>query len=61
MEPSVKNGDLYIDPVFDEKQSYLWTSDHCFAIFTWIVHFEDGKCRGRQPSNTDTFYVRAVR
>lgn len=27
MEPEKRNGDLYIDPVFDRRQRYIWTAD----------------------------------
>ena len=46
LEPSRTNGDLYIDPVFSNKQRYIWTGD----MFedeeddevAWHVYFDDG-------------------
>ena len=33
MEPTKKNGALYIDPVFDKKQHWIWTSDREHSQF----------------------------
>ena len=65
MEPEEKNGVLYIDPVFGQKQIKIWTSDEesastaWMASFTWMVSFKDGRCN-RVPFD-DLYYVRAVR
>lgn len=58
MEPAKKNGDLYIDPVFDKTQRRIWTTDKVSAGVAWSVYFTLGYC-----SNFSVFsaYVRAVR
>ncbi len=42
LEGSEKNGNLYIDTVFDEKQRWLWTGDSCSSGGMWRVYFDDG-------------------
>ncbi len=42
LEASEKNGNLYIDPVFDKKQRWLWTGDSCSSGGMWRVYFDDG-------------------
>ncbi len=58
MEPTVKNDNLYIDPVFDTIQRYIWTSDLKDASFAWAVNLYDGDCGVYSGSGG---YVRAVR
>ena len=50
---------LHIDPIFDRKQSWIWTADKESAGVAWVVNFSYGICLGR-PIN-DSRYVRAVR
>jgi hypothetical protein len=58
MELSKKNGDLYIDPVFDKTQRWIWTADKFPAGVAWVVGFYGGHCLyGLYVSR----YVRAVR
>lgn len=56
-----KNADgLYIDPVFDANQVWIWTADRKSASVAWVVDFDLGYCNdGRLGFNT-TCYVRAV-
>ena len=42
LEASEKNGNLYIDTVFDKKQRWLWTGDRCSSGGMWRVYFDDG-------------------
>lgn len=42
LEASEKNGNLYIDTVFDKKQRWLWTGDSCISGGMWRVYFDDG-------------------
>lgn len=42
MEPKKMNGDLYIDPKFDIKQRWIWTSDTYSASSAWVVNFGNG-------------------
>ena len=59
LEPKKKDN-LYIDPVFDKTQSWIWTSDlYKGGVRAWIVNFSLGYC-----SNYDLYIglcVRAVR
>lgn len=58
MEPE-KHGELYLDPVFDRQQRWIWTSDKESAELTWFVYFYDGDCN---RDNAGCYgYVRAVR
>jgi len=61
MEPARKN-DLYINPIFDSKQDWIWTSDQSKAkgvLLHWAVDFSDGECTARHFFYFH--YVRAVR
>lgn len=60
MEKEKMNGDLYIDPVFDKAQRWVWTSDGTPAGDVWIVNFLDGDCRSLLVHYHGS-YVRAVR
>jgi hypothetical protein len=59
MEPTRKNGNLYIDPVFDATQRWIWTSDIYSASSAWVVDFSRGNC----DNNVFYYgnYVRTVR
>ncbi len=50
LENSEKNGNLYIDPVFSSKQSWIWTGDFYSTGGSWVVDFGlgyvDGYSRG---------------
>ena len=59
MEPEQKSGDLYIDPIFDQKQRWIWTSDKRSASSAWVVDFHVGICTTSHVY--DDIYVRAVR
>lgn len=59
MEREQKNGALYIDPVFDRTQEWIWTADKLGASFAWFVHFSSGFCTTRHV--TIGYFVRAVR
>jgi hypothetical protein len=54
-----KHGDLYIDPVFDKTQRYIWTADKSFAGAAWRVNFSIGHCS--DLALRYTHFVRAVR
>ena len=73
MEPTEMNGDLHIDPLFDSKQQWIWTSDTKEEVQRqWFVSFSGSCCTfGSKMRNiedirdivngTEKFYVRAVR
>ncbi len=42
LESSEKNGNLYIDTMFDKKQRWIWTGDSCSSGGMWRVYFDDG-------------------
>ncbi len=58
MEPLKKNGKLYTDPIFDQNQEWIWTSDKHAASFAWVVSFDYGICYSAYIY--DGKYVRAV-
>jgi len=60
MEREQKNGDLYIDPIFEKRQRWIWTSDlYKGESHAWVVDISSGRC----DLGFDIFnsYVRAVR
>ncbi|MGH7595548.1 MAG: TIR domain-containing protein [bacterium] len=44
VEKEKKSGDLYIDPVFDRAQRWIWTTDKESAGREWRVLFDGGSC-----------------
>jgi len=44
MEPEQKSRSLYIDPVFDETQRWIWTADQLASGRAWVVDFSTGYC-----------------
>tara|TARA_B100001964_G_scaffold29530_1_gene30239 strand:+ start:4148 stop:4834 length:687 start_codon:yes stop_codon:yes gene_type:complete len=64
MEPTEKSNGMYIDPVFDNMQRWIWTSDTNEVILAWLVNFFSGNCY-TYPNDYFNFtsggYVRAVR
>ena len=70
MEPTIKNGELYIDPLFDNTQTWIWTADcnlsdlwfaslFCTSL-AWVVYYIFGNCDTIAIGSYD-YYVRAVR
>lgn len=59
MEPAKKSGELYIDPIFDKTQIWIWTADKESAGVAWGVGFLDGNCSYYGVNGI--FHVRAVR
>jgi hypothetical protein len=56
MEPEQKNGDLYIDPKFDQTQRYIWTADRYEGqSWAWVVYFDDGIYTTAYSTTADTF------
>ena len=58
METEQRKGDLYIDPIFDKAQRYIWTADKLDASNAWVVYFNNGNCNNIHVYFN--FYVRAV-
>jgi len=45
MERTERNGDLYIDPIFDKRQRWIWTCDKVKrASRAWAIYFSNGTC-----------------
>lgn len=42
LESSKKSGGFYIDPVFSERQIWIWTGDKFGSVGAWIVDFNHG-------------------
>jgi hypothetical protein len=59
VESRKRNGDLYIDPVFDSRQHWCWSADMLWPDSAWYVHFHGGGVSWRLLNNAS--YVRAVR
>jgi hypothetical protein len=59
MEREKKNGNLYIDLVFDRRQQHIWTADIGRTEWPWLVSFDYGCCTRHVSSSQN--YVRAVR
>ena len=59
MEPARNEDGLYINPVFDSRQRWIWTSDRYGASSAWVVLFSIGYCCN--DGFKINFYVRAVR
>jgi tetratricopeptide (TPR) repeat protein len=61
IESSEKSGDLFIDPVFDSTQRYIWTSDMNNTSRAWVVYFGNGDCSNCDVIFYSIYYGRAVR
>jgi len=59
LKPKEMNGDLYIDPIFDNKQRWCWTSDIRSSGVAWRVAFSGGHVSWNRLYYDD--YVRSVR
>jgi hypothetical protein len=59
MKPDRKSGILYIHPIFDRGQSWIWTSDLANVGVVWVVYFSYGDCGIDIVKGTN--FVRAVR
>jgi len=60
IEPKKQSHGLYINPVFDNQQRWIWTADKESASRAWFVNFYDGYCYSYDIASN--FYdVRAVR
>ncbi len=58
LESKQMNGDLFIDPVFDKKQIWIWTGDSYVTGGAWLVHYGCGCVFWRRIGSR---YVRPVR
>lgn len=61
IEPTKKNGNLYIDPVFDPHQERIWTSDFRKDSMSWVVRFDSGYCDYVYNDGNINYFIRAVR
>ena len=61
MEPEKKNGELYIDPMFDYGQRWIWTASKQSASVVWVAYFNKGYCYSIDVAYKWQDYVRAVR
>ncbi len=59
LEPKTKSHGLYINPLFDAKQTWCWSADRCSAVSAWLLHFYSGLVNWY--SFNDSYYVRCVR
>ena len=42
LEPSEKDGGLYIDPIFSNRQEWIWSGDEYGSEGAWGVYFSSG-------------------
>ncbi len=62
IEQEKPDGGLHIDPLFDKKLNWIWTSDsYNNGVQAWYVSFLNGSCGNRHLFNYGYDYVRAVR
>ena len=64
MEPTEKSGGLHVNPVFDNMQRWIWTSDMNNTSLAWLINFVSGNCYTYVNDYFDFTsggYVRAVR
>ena len=62
LEPSKKNGNLYIDPIFSNRQKRIWTGDKFDSPRVWVVLFNRGSVHwGFVSGLNSSHYVRPVR
>jgi hypothetical protein len=59
LQPQKNKQQLYIDPVFDPKQQWIWTTDQHGPELVWVVLFDFGG--GYEYLKDVINYVRAVR
>ena len=59
LEPSEKDGGLYIDPIFGNKPEWIWTGDEYGSEGAWGVYFGSGLVFW--VNFASEFYVRPVR
>ena len=59
MESKRNDNGLFIDPLFDPIQRWIWTVDKEGPTMVWVVEFNNGVCK---PHSIDKYNsVRAVR
>ena len=56
-----KNGDLYIDRMFEKYQWRIWTADKLGSTQAWVVYFNHGQCALEVVGYIIGRFVRAVR
>ena len=61
LEPSKKNGNLYIDPIFSKKQGHIWAGDKFGSEAAWFVSFGIGGVHWHNVNLLNGHYVRPVR
>lgn len=59
LKPEKTDKGLYIDPLFDSKQTWIWTSDLYSVSHAWVVDFDGGGCYIN--ASYGSIWVRVVR
>ena len=59
LESSKNNDNLYIDPIFSNKQWWIWTGDKFGLEGAWRVYFSNGRVYWSYLYNN--YFVRPVR
>jgi len=61
VEPANKTGNSHTNPLFDPRQTRIWTSDFRKEGTAWVVWFDAGFCDYAYTDGNVKHYVRAVR
>lgn len=61
IDPANKGGNSYANPLFDPRQTRIWTSDCRKEGTAWVVRFDAGFCDYTHTDGNIKHYVRAVR
>lgn len=61
VEPTKKGGNSHTNPLFDPRQTRIWTSDCRKEGTAWVVWFDSGFCDYAYTDSNVKHYVRAVR
>lgn len=61
LESDKKNGDLYIDPFFDDVQEWIWTDNNYGSYAAWSVCFSSPYGAVGWYPVINSYYVRPVR
>ena len=58
---SIKKNGLYIDAIFNNEQTTMWTGDNYNPAIAWRVAFDGGSVSWGNYGNYGSNYVRAIR
>ncbi len=59
-QPKRDERTLYLNPIFDPRQMFIWTSDKRNSKLVWVANFTNGSCFDSGFTERNTWYVRTV-